>query len=229
MRGDADSLLAGGGIRHQENFLRLQQIAQAFEFLYQRLVDLLPAGGVVNLNVRPRLGGGPRRPFAADLDEVRLTGSGTEHRHADLVSQRCQLLDGSGTLEVARDEHRRAPLLLEQFGELGRTRRLAGTIEANHHDPGRLVEVERRRVTAEEGRQLVVEDFDDLLPGGHAAQHVLPERLVLDPRDERLGDLEVDVRLQQRQPHLAHGVVDVRLRDRAMPAQVLENVLEFVA
>ena len=44
-----------------------------------------------------------------------------------------------------------------------------------------------------------------------------------------LRDLEIDVGLEQRQPHLPHRVADVRLADRAVTAQVLENVLKFVA
>ena len=70
-----------------------------------------------------------------------------------------------------------------------------------------------------------MKDFDDLLAGRDAAQNFRPERLLLDPCDEILGDLEMDVRLQQRQPDLAHGVVDVPLADCAVPAQVFEDVL----
>ncbi len=44
-----------------------------------------------------------------------------------------------------------------------------------------------------------------------------------------LGHLEMHVGLQQREAHLAHGVVDVGFADRPVAAQVLENVLELVA
>ncbi len=74
-----------------------------------------------------------------------------------------------------------------------------------------------------------MEDFDDLLARRHAAEHFRAECLVFDPPDERLGDLEMHVRFQQSEAHLTHGVVDVGLADRALPAQVLEDILELVA
>ncbi len=38
----------------------------------------------------------------------------------------------------------------------------------------------------------------------------------------------MDVGLKQRQANLPQGVVDVRLRDSPMTAEILEDVLEFV-
>ena len=74
-----------------------------------------------------------------------------------------------------------------------------------------------------------MKNLHDLLAGRDAAQHFLAERLFLDPRDEILRDLVIDIRLKQGEPHLAHRVVDVRLADRTVTAQVLENILKFVA
>ena len=51
MGGDADGLLAGRGIRHEQDFARLEKVLQFLDLLDQRLVDFLPAGGVENLNV----------------------------------------------------------------------------------------------------------------------------------------------------------------------------------
>ena len=132
-------------------------------------------------------------------------------------------------MQVARDQHRAAPLLLEQLGQLGGRGRFSRAVEADHHDPARLVELERFGVATEQRRQLVVEDFDDLLSRRDAAQHLLPERLLAHARDERLGHLEVHVRLQQREAHLTHRVGDVGLADRAVAPQVLEDALELVA
>ena len=44
-----------------------------------------------------------------------------------------------------------------------------------------------------------------------------------------LRDLEIDIRFEQREAHLPQRVVDVRLADRAVTAQVLEDVLKFIA
>ncbi len=82
---------------------------------------------------------------------------------------------------------------------------------------------------AEQSRQLIMKNLNDLLTGRDASQHFLAQRLLFDPRDETLRDLKIDIRFQQREAHLAHRIVDVRLADRAMPAQVLENVLQLIA
>ena len=74
-----------------------------------------------------------------------------------------------------------------------------------------------------------MKNLNDLLTGRDAAQHFLAQRLFFDPRDEILRDLEINIRLQQREAHLPHGIVDIRFADRAMPAQILENILKLIA
>ena len=71
--------------------------------------------------------------------------------------------------------------------------------------------------------ELVVDDLDDLLPGGEAVEHVAADGLLADARYEVLDDLEVDVRLEQGEPDLAHGGVDVGLADPAAAGQVAER------
>ena len=67
MRRDADGLLAGGRIRHEEDLLRFQEFLQLFDFFDERRVDLLPARGIEDLDVtvllrRPIESGGRRAP-----------------------------------------------------------------------------------------------------------------------------------------------------------------------
>ncbi len=71
--------------------------------------------------------------------------------------------------------------------------------------------------------QLVAHHLDHLLARGERLQHVLPDRLDADALDERLHDLEVDVSLQQGQPHLAEGLLDVLFRQSAVAAQTVED------
>ena len=82
---------------------------------------------------------------------------------------------------------------------------------------------------AEERHHLVADDLDDLLRGRQAAQHVLPHRPVADAVDEGLDDLEVDVRLEQREPNLAQRGLDQVFGETALPAKRLENVLQACA
>ena len=82
---------------------------------------------------------------------------------------------------------------------------------------------------AEERQHLVADDLDDLLRRRQAAEDVLPHRPVAHPVDERLDDLEVDVRLEQRQPNLAQRGLDVLRRQPRLAAQGLEDVLKACA
>ena len=70
---------------------------------------------------------------------------------------------------------------------------------------------------------------DDLLAGGQAAQDVGPDRPLADPRHEVLDDLEVDVRLEQAEPDLAHRGIDVGLADPAAAGQVAERLAQALA
>src|SRR6478752_4921222 len=53
--------------------------------------------------------------------------------------------------------------------------------------------------------------------------------LLADPCDEVLDDLEVDVRLEQRQAHFAHGGVDVGLADPTAAREGAEGLAKPVA
>ena len=70
--------------------------------------------------------------------------------------------------------------------------------------------------------------FTTCWPGLSDAEHVLPERPLLDRRGELLDDLEVDVGLEQREADLAHRLVDVVLGQLAARADVGEGGLKPV-
>ena len=68
-----------------------------------------------------------------------------------------------------------------------------------------LREGEARVRRAEELGQLLVHDLHDLLARREALPHVLAERALAHVGNELLDDAEVDVCLEQCEPHLAHG------------------------
>ena len=106
-------------------------------------------------------------------------------------------------------------------------------MQAAHHQAKRLVEAARQvevaALGAEQRNHLVVDDFDDLLPGLDAGDHLFAERLILHAGDELLGDLEIDIRIEQRHAHLAQRLGDVRFADLAEAPQVSEGLLKFIA
>src|SRR5438876_12025363 len=74
-----------------------------------------------------------------------------------------------------------------------------------------------------------MKNLNDLLTGRDAPQHLLAERFFSDARDEVLGNLKIDIRLEEREPNLPQRIIDVRFADRAVSTQVLEDVLQLVA
>ena len=89
----------------------------------------------------------------------------------------------------------------------------------------------RRKVRSpgrEERGELLVDDLDDLLAGGEALEDLGADGPLADPRDEVLDDLEVDVRLEQREADLAHRRVDVRLGHATTTGQPGEGLAEAV-
>jgi hypothetical protein len=185
-----------------------------------------PAGGVDDDHVEPEMpgllhrAGGPRHGIQFTLRVV--------HPHARLLPDDVQLLDGGRPFDVGRDEQRMASLPGQPFRQLAGGCRLAGALQAQQqHDPGTLARrLEAPFSNAEERDHLVADDPDDLLRRREAAQNILPHRAITNPVDERLDDLEIDVRLEQREPNLAQRSLDVLFGEPRFAAKGLEDVLE---
>ncbi len=98
MRGHADGLLAGGGVGDEQHLAGIEKLLQALDLLDERLVDLLAAGGVENLDVA----GLAFRPLEGEPGgflHVLQAGRRGEYRDADLPAEGGQLLDGGGTMQ----------------------------------------------------------------------------------------------------------------------------------
>ncbi len=99
----------------------------------------------------------------------------------------------------------------------------------DEEDHGRaLLDRERRLLAAEDGRQLVPDDLDDLLGRRKGGQDLLPHGLLPHGGREVLDDGEVDVGLEERGPDLLERLVDVELGQVAFAAQLLEDTLQPV-
>ena len=196
---------------------------------HQRLVDVQAAGGVDDQHVLAVALGLVARP-GGDLDRVGV-GAALVDGGAGLGADLDELLDGGGAVDVAGgDADGGAVLLAQEARELGGRGRLAGALEAGHEDHRRRARREREpgRGAAHQRRQLLVDDLDDLLAGVELLLHLGAEAALLDRVRELLDDLEVDVRLEQRQADLAHGARDVLLGQRAAAADAGEGLLELL-
>ena len=201
-------------------------LADLGELLHQLLVDLEAAGGIDDDDVLARLGG-LRDSVARDRDRVLRAGV---DGNLDLPAELLELLDRGRPLEVGRDQRGLLALLAQEERELGGSGRLARALKAREQDDGRRPAGERelRAAASHQRGQLLVDDLHDLLPRRQALQDVLPERALAHALDELLHHLEVDVRLEQRQPDLAHRARDRLLVERPALADVAERRLELV-
>ena len=208
---DARGLLPRHRIRDEEDILRLRDGLDALELDHQLVVDLQPPRRVDDDRGEPE----PRRLGDAalrDPDGV-LAGLGVDAQ-VDLPAERLELRDGSRTIHVGGDEQRPPPLLLQAQGHLRGMGRLPGALQPDEHDHRRrrVGELQPGSRSAHQRHELVVNDLDDGLRRRQRREHAGADGLLLDPRDERLRDGQIDVGLQQRDAHLAHHVVDVGLR-----------------
>jgi hypothetical protein len=150
-------------------------------------------------------------------------------RDLDLASELLELLYRRRALQVARHESGPFSLLPQKERQLGRGRRLARPLEPGEEDHGRGSTERQPRVPGPHERgELLVDDLDHLLAGREALEHVLPERTLFDRGREALRNLEVDVRLEERESHLAHGLRDRLLIEPSAPAKVAERALKPV-
>src|SRR2546425_3754244 len=223
-----DRFLAGGGVEHQQNLLRLDQVAKADQFLHERFVNLQTAGGVEDERVAV-VGPGKVEGCAGDLQNVRFAPL-EENGQLEFLTERFELVHRRRAVNVRRHQQRRAALFLQQPGEFAAGSGFAGTVQANEQRASRTAaQVERRVLRAQQSDQLVVDDFDDLLARLNALNDLLADRLFLDSLDEIAGDLEIDIGVQQRHPDLAQRISHVGLGNLSQSAQVPENVLELAA
>src|SRR5438874_2513828 len=215
---DVDGFLAGHRVEHEQHIGRLRRVANALKLLHQLLVHVQAARRVEDDRVRT-VRGKPLDTVAHDAD-----GIGTVlavHRHLDLAAKLLELVDRGGSLEVRRGERRCPSFLAQPQCELGRGGGLAGALQAGEQDHRRRApgEDQLRAACAHQLRQLLVHGLHDLLARRDALQDLLTERALTHLRDEVLDDLEVDVRLEQREPDLAHRARDRLLVEAAAPGR----------
>jgi hypothetical protein len=205
-----DRLLARHRVEDEQHVRRLRLVADGDELVHQLLVDVQAAGGVDDDDVERVLA----RPLDASArGHDRIGRVLAVDRHLDLAAELLELVDRRRALEVGGDEPGLPLLLAQEERELGRGGRLSRALEAGEQDHRRRApaEGELRAAGAHQLGQLLVDDLHDLLAGREALRDVGAERALAHPRDEVLHDLEVDVRLEQREADLPH-----RARDRLL-------------
>ncbi len=210
-------VLAGHCIDHEEDLVRGNRCLDGLDFLHHLFVDVEPACGINNHNV-PRVLSGMLHGMLGDRPGCgpRLLVDG----NADLLPQRHQLIDGRRPMNVSRRKHRMASLPGKIQGQFGAKGRFPGTLQSRHQNDRRRHRGEENLLVRrpEQPYQLVINDLDDQLPGSDALEHLLPDRPLQNVVNELLGDLVVDVGIQQHAADFAQRFGDVGFGNLPLPA-----------
>ena len=227
--GDVDGVLAGEAVGDEQRLVGMHDVADLHRLRHERFVDVGAPRRVEHDHV---VAAKPRGIERAARDLLRrLARNDGERLDLRLLAQDAQLLLRRRPPRVERGhQHFLLVAVGKPLGDLGRGRRLAGALQADEHDRDRRrgMEIDRHRIGAQHGDELVVHDLDNHLPGGDRAQNLLADGLRLDLLGEVLDDVERHVGLDERAPHLAHGFADVALGERAAPRQLVEDARKAI-
>ena len=137
-----DGVLAGGGIEHQQHFVRRavdalgDDVADFGQLAHQMVLRVQPAGGVDDQHIDPAALGG--------LAGVVRHGGGVgahlvlDDFHAEPLGPDRELIDGGGAEGVAgADHHFLVHLIFQQPGELGDAGGFARAVDAGDEDDRR--------------------------------------------------------------------------------------------
>ncbi len=148
-----------------------------------------------------------------------------------LRGHRLQLLDGGGTVHVARHRQHLLPALFDQvLGQLGCRRRLASALQTRHQDDRRGLcrQIDVADPLAHRRDQFLVDNTHQRLPGRQRAQHVLAQRFFPHPGDEISHHRQRHVGLEQRQTNFAQHVRDIALGDACLAPNFFDEARQLV-
>ena len=97
--GDADRLLAGGGIADEQDLLGSEQFLESDQFFNKGIINFPAPGSVIDLDI-PTLTLAPALGSPGRGKNILLRGIGSENGNLDLLTQCRQLVDGGGTHKV---------------------------------------------------------------------------------------------------------------------------------
>ena len=150
---------------------------------------------------------------------------------ARLLAKLTQLFLCCRTPNVERcHQHLLAIALRQSLGELGGGRRLAGALEAHHHDANWSGGCQRNGLClfAEGGHQLVMNDLDDHLTRRHRFDDRCANSLLTDPIGELADHLKRHIRFDQRTANLPHGGRDVLVRQGTATGETVKYAAEAI-
>ena len=225
--GGAHGVLADHGVGDEQDFAGLELAFEEAEFVHQLFVDVQAAGSVHQDHV-----GGGKLGFAdgalGDFERLVRAGAGPA-AHSYGFGDLCELFPGGGAVDVGGDNQGAVAVAGQPFRELAGGGGFAGALKADDHPDGRRPRSEGGLgMFAEQFQQLVADDLEDLLIGRELQQDFRAKRFGANVGQEFVGDVHVDVAIEEGFADANQGGVHVLVGELALAAQVLEDALEFL-
>ncbi len=228
--GRPDRVLACHRIGNEQRLGGFGDCVDFLRFGHQIVIDVKTACGIQNDDVVAFLARGLHRPLRNRLR--RLQRHDRQGRNSVFLAQHLELLLRGGTAHIERRHQRLLALPITQKNrEFRRGSRLTGALQPDHHDRhGRR----RRQVNidgfgAQRFRQVIVDDLDHHLAGGHRADDFFADSAHAHRVDEILDDAERDIGLKQRHAYFAQGRIDIGFGQRAALLQPVEDLGQAIA
>ena len=220
--------LAGHAVGDEQDFVRLDRSLEPLELVHHVGVDLQPSRGIDDHHA-------VARPHAlvdtrlCNLHDILGRAIGI-HGHVQLSAQGFKLVDGGWAVDVGRDKTSGLVFRDEPTSQLGCSRRLSRSLQADHHHDCRRdgADLETLTTFTEHRGKFVVHDLDQLLCWLDRFDLQYANSLLLDALKELARKCEVDVRLKQDPANFAQAVLDIRVGENATSAKLREHTAQFV-
>lgn len=224
--GNVDGFLSEGAVGDEENFVGDDGFAQILNFFDEVFVDLEASGGVEEEGIVAVVLGVLEGVFT-DFGDFFVVAFGVKSE-GFLSGELFQLVDRGGAVHIAGDEEGAVPVGGEPAAHLGTGGGFSGPVQADHHNPQGFLFGDLRAVSAEELDEFIVDDFDDLLPGGDGFGDFLADAFFFHLVDEIAGDAEMNIGGEQGGANFLEGVGHVLFGQFSFAAEVAKGVGEFI-
>src|SRR5260370_10599456 len=225
--GRAHRVLSDHGVGDEQDFSGLQVALEMAEFAHQFIVDMQAPRRVNEDYIR-----GGKLGFAdgALSDFQGFIGARARPKaHAHRFGHLCKLLAGRGPINVGGNDQRPVAMASQPFAKLSRGSGFARTLQSDDHPYGRRPRGKSALgMLAKQLEQCAAHNFEDLLIGRELQQDLRAQGFGADMGEQFVGNVYVDVAIEQGFANSTQRGVQVLLGKLALAAQVLEDALKFL-
>ena len=219
-------ILTRHGVYHKERLIGVDGLLQIRDLIHHLLIDSQTTCGIDDdngiallLGLTDSILGDFYHILIAFLRVDVNTNRSTNH---------LQLFDSCRTIDVAGYQQRLLMMTsLQHVGKLTTESGLTRTLQTRHQDDGRTAfQLQFCGLTTHQLRQFIMHDLHHQLARLHGCEHIHTHRLLLDRIGKVLGNLIVDVGIQQGTPYVFQRFSNVNLGDFSLTFQYLERTFK---